>query len=346
MADQNFSPLMDEKTAALMFDPRPQRGPFKKKRAGVVLTRGEVKAIKIGRKRLRKELKQQGIRSRKEFDLTASSMGLYFDKNRFLGLIPLWFHGRILPMLLSALALLLTILYIYSTITELRGHFTINMNNDLFREGFVLSETWDFENPTMRLMCDPSADMPCVSILDVKAEAVEHDGKFDNPYYFAYTFYIRNEGESTVDYEWALNINSESKNLSTAVWAMVFEDDQMWFFAEEREDGFPEALPHFDVNDRGYPSAPMAEFAAAPDEQYELIAERGARKYYRLIPFPFESMSVVTSGIQRSVAPMDTHKYTVILWLEGDDPDCTDELIGGHLGMAMQFSLVENPNEV
>jgi len=37
---------------------------------------------------------------------------------------------------------------------------------------------------------------------------------------------------------------------------------------------------------------------------------------------------------------MDVHKYTVVIWLEGDDPDCTDELIGGHVGMDFYFELI------
>lgn len=57
-------------------------GPFKKRRGGVVLTKEEVKEIKAGRKKLRREMKAAGIRSRKEFELTASGVGLYFDKNR------------------------------------------------------------------------------------------------------------------------------------------------------------------------------------------------------------------------------------------------------------------------
>ena len=48
-------------------------GPFKKRRGGVVLTKEEVKEIKAGRKKLRREMKAAGIRSRKEFELTASA---------------------------------------------------------------------------------------------------------------------------------------------------------------------------------------------------------------------------------------------------------------------------------
>lgn len=345
MADKKFSTMVDEKTAAAMNDPREQIGPFKKKRAGVVLTRGEVKAIKIGRKKLRAEMRKQGIKSRKEFELTASSMGLYFDKNKFLGLLPWWLHGRGLAALLAALSLLLTVLFIYSSITELRGHFTINMNDELFREGLVLSETAGFENPTVRLMCDPSVDVPCISITDISEEVLSHDGKYETPSYFAYTFYVRNEGESTVGYEWELRINSESLNLSTATWAMVFEDEQMRFFAEERTDGSQEALPYFDDDSRGYLTKPLEEYALNPGDQFQLVAERGPVSYWRMVPYSFESLAVVTTGIQEEVEPMEIHKYTVILWLEGDDPDCTDDMIGGHLGLSMNFNLVENEEE-
>ncbi|MBQ2867230.1 MAG: hypothetical protein IJE87_02540, partial [Firmicutes bacterium] len=58
-----------------------QRRPIlKKKRTDEVLTRNQVKAIKKGRKMLRKEMKSRGIKSKEEFELMASSFGLYFDK--------------------------------------------------------------------------------------------------------------------------------------------------------------------------------------------------------------------------------------------------------------------------
>jgi len=58
-----------------------QRGLFKKKRAGVVLTKDEIKQIKAGRKKLRRDMRKMGVKDKKDFELTASSLGLYFDKN-------------------------------------------------------------------------------------------------------------------------------------------------------------------------------------------------------------------------------------------------------------------------
>ena len=38
---------------------------------------------------------------------------------------------------------------------------------------------------------------------------------------------------------------------------------------------------------------------------------------------------------------MEVHKYTVVIWLEGDDPDCTDELIGGNMGLEIYMQMID-----
>lgn len=317
---------------------RKQRRLFKKRRGGVVLSEDQVIAIKAGRKKLRAEMRAKGIRSKKEFELTASGMGLYFDKRR--GLLPWFFHGRGLLALLGALALLLLALLAFSAVTELQGHFTINLDGGLFREGFSLSETVGFENPSMRLFAEPAEGVPCISITDLDETVILQDGQNNTGTYFAYTFYLRNEGESTADYSWQLRLNSESKNLSDAVWMMLFQDGKMIFYAEPSDDGTQEALPGFDDNSRGYMDRPLYDYAADPS-QYETITSESGRTYYRLIPHNFESFDVVDSGVETGVAPMEVHKYTVVIWLEGDDPDCTNDKIGGHAGMEMNFQLLE-----
>lgn len=317
-----------------------QRRPiFKRKRAGEVLTREQVKAIKGGRKLLRKELRAQGLKKKNDFELTASAMGLYFDKSKFAGI--LWFlHGRGLWALLGALALLIGSLFGLSVITQMKGHFTINMSDGMFKEGFVLSETEDFANPSTHLFCTPAVDVPCISISHIPNDIDNYEGQH-NENYFAYTFFLRNEGDSTVGYQWSLNLNSESRNLSDAVWVMVFEDGEMLFYAEpSKTTGGVEAIPDFDDSSRGFVLPPLGEFNKDPESQYQVIAERGSLTYYRVIPRSFVSDAMVAQGSQSGVAPMEVHKYTVVIWLEGDDPDCTNELIGGHVGMEVYMQLV------
>ena len=330
-SDVGGAPIQEDKQKRL----------FKKKRAGVVLTEAEVKEIKAGRKKLRRDLRAAGIKKRKDFELTASSLGLYFDKTKK-GLLLFWFmHGKWLWALLGGLIALLAAFFIMSLVTKMRGHFTINMTDDLVREGFSVCDTADFDNPQAWLYSIPLEGAMCVSIVDIPEEVREVDGYYHDENYFAYTFYIRNDGASTVDYDWRVLINSESQNLSKATWVMVFEDEEMMFYAEAKEDGSIEALPAFTDNTRGYLRMPLAEFARYPDEQYERIDANTTIPYYRVIPISFEDDTTVASGRKTAVKPTEVHKYTIVIWLEGDDPDCTNDLIGGHLGLEMNFKLIK-----
>ena len=35
-------------------------------------------------------------------------------------------------------------------------------------------------------------------------------------------------------------------------------------------------------------------------------------------------------------------KYTIVIWLEGNDPDCLDNIIGGTLKLGMDFKIIES----
>lgn len=316
-----------------------QKRLFKKKRAGVVLTEDEVREIKAGRKKLRKDLRDVGIKSRKDFELTASSLGLYFDKRKFFAF--LWFlKARWLWALITALLLVLTTFFVMSLITKMRGHFTINMNNELFQEGFSVSESPSFLKPSSYLYSTPLEGAMCISIMEISEDLLKTNGYYHGQDYFAFTFYIRNDGKSTVDYEWDVSVNSESKNVSSAAWVMIFEDDEMTLHAKAKPDGSPEVLPGMDDKLHGYSRLPFGEYAKYPDTQFEVIDKNSTIPSYRLYPEPFKSDIVVATGRQEVVKPEEMHKYTVVLWIEGDDPDCTNDLVGGHFGLEMNFKLL------
>ncbi len=319
---------------------RSQKGPFKKRRAGIVLSKDEVIKIKEGRKALRKQMREAGIKDKKEFELTASSLGLYFDKNRRFAIILWLFSGRGLALLLSAATLAFLALYGFSAVTEMRGHFTISMSDDLFREGFTISETRGFENPTTHLFATPAEAVPCISITAIPQNVDEIDGAH-NDTYFAYTFYVRNDGENTQNMSWRLNINSESNELSTAAWVMIFVDGEMTLYAKSDADGTPQTLPAQDDDTRGYIEPPLYNFSADPENQYEIIKQQGQLTFWRVKPKDFISDLLVENGLITQFAPQEVHKFTVVIWLEGDDPQCTDELIGGHLGMNFFMNLEE-----
>ena len=327
-----------------------QKRLFKKKRAGVVLTENEVREIKTGRKKLRREMRAAGLKRKKDFELTASSLGLYFDKRKIFAFLPWLMRGRWLWVLLGSLIALLTAFFLMSLITKMRGHFTINTTNELFREGFTISDTKTFDNPTSYLYSLPVEGAMDTTLSDIPANVDMIDGSHNGERYFAYTFYIRNDGASTVGFDYQVVINSESKKLSEAIWVMLFLDGEMTFYAHADDEGRSEVIPNAQVvaeaaergRYTGFRTCPFYENAKYPDEQYKKLEteEELLAPLYYYYPLPFESDYVVTSGTISDVEPQEVHKYTVVIWIEGNDPDCTNELIGGHLGMEISFKLV------
>lgn len=311
-----------------------QRRIFKRTRANVVLTREEVKAIKAGRKKLRKEMRERGLKRKEDFELTAGSLGLYFDKPNH-GFL-LWLKEHWLASLIGALLMLLAVLFLFSLVQRMRGHFTVNLSDGMLENGYALYDNIQLENPTMQLFATPTENAPCVSISQIAADVNGSDGKNESEDYFAYKFYLRNEGTKPSNFKWELNINSEYKNLSEAAWVILFIDGDMSIYAKEGADGEAEALPEISDTRHGYLNIPLME--CKPDsDQFQIVATNHHINYYRVVPYSFLSEKTVIGGVMTKVQPEEVHEFTVLIYLEGDDPECTDELIGGSLGLEMCF---------
>ncbi len=316
---------------------------FRKTRGGVALTREQVKEIKKGRKELRKEMKERKIYSKYEFETTASTLGLYFDKKKGF-LIWLFSGGRGIWVLIGAALLTMLALFGMATVSQMRGYFTVNLSDKMYKQGFVLSETSGFDNPVSYLFSEPR-EVHCVSILTIPQDIGDYDGQYDTSDFFAYTHYVRNEGDMPASFTWELEITGESKELSRAVWAIVIEDGELSLFAEANQDGSVQVVPDLDDNTRGYLDIPVMSMVDNPDEYLEPVKVIGSMTYNRVVTKPFTGKYIISSGLQSQVLPGEVHKYTVVLWLEGDDPDCTDELIGGHLGVSFKYAMVDEEEE-
>lgn len=380
---------------------------FKRKRSGEVLTREQVSAIKQGRKLLRKEMKEQGLKRRIDFEVTATNMGLYFDRNRLFWPFFLWLiRDNTVLKVLATTAVLTTAVtvsvpvieylteyiteyiekiveeIVTQTVTEYEekevDRFTISLSDELFNSGFTLSENITFENASTQLVAMPAEGVPCISIRDIPRDVNDREGKYPSHAFLAYTFYCRYESttEAPADYHWSLNITQESevpmenpetgetfsRFTSDAIWVMIFEDNEMMLYAKTGADGEIEAIPEQGITDMGYNEPPMYEFAKDPQGQYEVVAEGQYFDLYRIKPQNFVSETLVAEGLMTGVAPFDIntfdptapydpenpngiHKYTIVIWLEGDDPECTNELIGSKIGMNFTINLLTEENE-
>ncbi len=66
-------------------------------------------------------------------------------------------------------------------------------------------------------------------------------------------------------------------------------------------------------------------------------AKIGAGGYPERDTTPFESNNVVVSEHVIDFSPGDIDKYTILIWLEGTDPECTDNILGGEIKLHMEF---------
>ena len=56
----------------------------------------------------------------------------------------------------------------------------------------------------------------------------------------------------------------------------------------------------------------------------------------------FLSSTIIMRNQKEKFAPKDRDKYTIVIWLEGSDPDCVDAIIGGTIKFTMEFKIIES----
>ena len=54
----------------------------------------------------------------------------------------------------------------------------------------------------------------------------------------------------------------------------------------------------------------------------------------------FASVNTVAEGQTDNFAPGDICKITVVIWIEGNDPDCTDDVLGGEFKVDMLIDVL------
>ena len=72
--------------------------------------------------------------------------------------------------------------------------------------------------------------------------------------------------------------------------------------------------------------------------EYLTYAKIGANKKPEKDTIPFQDDSLVTMDHVENFKPGDINKYTIVIWLEGTDPECTDNILGGEIKLHMAFN--------
>lgn len=150
----------------------------------------------------------------------------------------------------------------------------------------------------------------------------------ENGKYIAFSFYLLNLTDRAVNYDMSVEIVDElagTKNgnykPSDALRILVLTERNLdeYFEGSNRLKSDGTIYAREESSEEGNKELEKAEY---PDDKVVYFADDDVIIHEKKIPFSIEEVI----------------KYTVVIWLEGYDISCKDELIGGRLKMKMSFN--------
>ena len=198
---------------------------------------------------------------------------------------------------LFVMLLMLLVIYFILKIVYDTGRFTITLDTSSNMKGsMVMYASKDQKYTRRKLQADAKDFMTNISG-DWIPENIndEADGGHNGDNYIAYTFYLENEGDETIHYWYKIILDDIIRNVDEALRIAVYINGEKTVYAKANSTT----------------RQPEKDTVAFKDETTALLEQR------------------------RDFKSGDVDKCTIVIWIEGDDPDCIDDLIGGELKMHM-----------
>jgi len=220
---------------------------------------------------------------------------------------------------------LLIAAYVMASFYTQAGEFVIRVDH-AGEKRLVLSDTPDFPEELLTLTGTAIPEADNISIFDIDRQVAQVDGDHNGPDYVAYTFYVKNVGYDPITYNYSLSIRRATKGIEEATWVMLYHNCEMKMLAAESQSGGAEKQ-HSEYE------FPFQEALQDP-EQYTYNEQTGI---HTITTKPFEASNVVATGERAEIQAQEIDKFTVVIWLEGEDPECINDILGGSIEMIMKF---------
>ena len=206
---------------------------------------------------------------------------------------------------IKVLLILLVILFIatYSVLKIIyeTGEFTITLDENLYKKsGLVMYEKASTKEERKILSTEKIAYVDNISVNWMPDNINEgiDGGAHNGENYIAYTFYLENQGNKVINYWYTTIIDDVIKNVDEAIRVMIYINDEKTIYAKANS-----KTGENEENTKAFYS-----------EKYAETEQR------------------------TNMQPGEIDKFTLVIWIEGDDPDCLDNLIGGEIKMHMEIT--------
>lgn len=206
-------------------------------------------------------------------------------------------------IILASLLGILLVMYIISMLTTQWGDLVISVGDLQDGKTIMLCENKDFEDGVnVKLNGGSVADVTNITKSWLpKGLDTEKDGQHNGENYLAYTFYLKNTGDQDLEYNTRMVITGASKSVDEAIRIQIYKNGKDNVFAKGT------------YSDRSK-------------------AEQDATV------FVDDTTVFTTKSSQLNAGSVD--KYTVVMWVEGNDPECLDPIRGGSVRSQMVFDVV------
>ena len=207
---------------------------------------------------------------------------------------------KIVKIAFLLLLILISIIYLFLYIIYAGGRFTVSLDKNMSnRKNVFLSEDGNIKNKARKLSADTIEYMDNISIKWLPDNIdTEKNGGHNGDNYIAYTFYVINSGKEKVNYWYEIDIDDTIKNVDEAIRIMIYRNGERTVYAKKSKDTGQ--------------------------------AEPGTKK--------FISSKIAVLEQRKNFKPSSKDRYTVVVWIEGDDPECKNDLLGGEIKLHMDFT--------
>ena len=209
---------------------------------------------------------------------------------------------KIIKIVFVTLLIILSMLYLILYIVYDGGRFTVSLDKNLAdQKSIYLSETGKFKERNRKLYAETINYMDNISIKWLPENIdTEKDGAHNGDNYIAYTFYTVNNGKESVDYWYEIDIDDTIRNVDEAIRIMIYRNGIPTVYAKKNKT----------TNN----------------------AEEGTKK--------FVSDKIAVLEQAKNLKAKTKDRFTIVVWIEGDDPDCLNDLLGGEIKMHMDITEV------
>lgn len=211
--------------------------------------------------------------------------------------------SKIMRLTLLILLLLLIILYFVLKVIFHEGSFVVNLrSNETLKSGLAMYESVYDRTGKRILKADNIQFMTNISIkwLPKDIDDEKYEGTHNGENYIAYTFHVENQSDKVINYWYEMFIDDVVKNVDEAARIMIYLNGKPTVYAKGNSiDG----------------DAEKDTIKFRDDEDGSIILEQ-----------------------RPNLMPGEIDRITIVVWIEGDDPECINALIGGEISMHMDIT--------